>query len=76
MAADNDNGQLITGMNEPVKQYCVYNGDGLLIDLYEARANAEDGDPCFRTTYTYVTATTRIEKVLEANATWDEDWDI
>lgn len=76
MAADNDNSQLKTGVNEPVKQYCVYNGDGLLTELYEARANAEDGDKCMLTEYTYVTGTTRIEKTRESISEWDSTWDI
>jgi hypothetical protein len=75
MAANNDNSQLKTGFNEPSKSYLVYT-DGLLTSQYEARANAQDGDPCFLTQYTYVTATSRVEKILESNATWDEDWDI
>jgi len=76
MAANNDNGQLVVGFREPVKTYAVYDGSGRLEELYEARANARNGDPCFKTEYAYDGATSRVIKMQESNSTWDSSWDI
>lgn len=76
MSANNDNSQLKTGMHEPVKQYQIFDGDGRVTHLYEARANAADGDPCMLTRFSYDGTSSRIEKTLESVASWDESWDI
>lgn len=73
----NDTGLLKTNLHELVKKFVVYDGNSRPTDVYEARANAQDGDPCLRTQYAYVSPTsTLVEKQLEVAATWDADWDI
>lgn len=72
----NDTGHLKTNQNEMIKSYITYDGSDRMSVVYEARANAEDGDPCMKTTYTYVTGTTRIEKMLEEVAEWDSSYDM
>lgn len=76
MSANNDNSQLKTGMHEPVKQFQIFDVTGRVTHLYEARANAEDGDPCMLTQYSYDGVSSRIEKTLESVDSWDSDWDI
>jgi hypothetical protein len=72
----NDNGQLITNLREPVKQYIVYDVSNRPVIIYEARANALNDEPCFKTEYAYDGATSRILKRKESNATWDSAWDL
>lgn len=74
--ANNDRSQLITGMGEPVKQYCIFDGSGRVTHIYEAKATAENGDPCFLTQYDYDGTSSRVEKTLESNSTWNSSWDI
>lgn len=61
---------------EIMKVYRVYDGSDRLVTQYEAVANCEHGKPCVKTEYTYVGATTRIEKMKESQATWDSSYDI
>ncbi len=72
----NGYGHLLTGEKEYIKQYFEYDGSARMVTVYEARANAADGEPCLKTTYEYVGATTRVEKMVEEEAEWDETWDI
>jgi hypothetical protein len=71
-----DTAHLKTNRNELVKQYIVYDGNGRMTDVYEARNDAEDGTPCLRTQYTYDGASSRIEKRLETLDTWLAAYDI
>jgi hypothetical protein len=47
-----------------------------MVAVYEARANAADGDPCLKTEYQYDGATTRIQKMHESEDEWDATWDV
>lgn len=79
MAADpapNAYGNLRTNALENIKQHFVYDVSNRMTDVYEARANARNGDPCLRTTYTYVSTSTRVQAMKETDATWDSSWDI
>lgn len=67
---------LNTLKNEVVKVHHVYDGSNRLIERYEALANASDGAPCLKTTYTYDGASTRVVGMKEAQSTWSSVWDI
>lgn len=71
----NDTGHLKTGTHEFIKQYLVYTSSNLTT-VYEARADAVNGTPCMKTTYTYVAGTNRVEKMKEETATWSSAYDI
>ncbi len=74
--AGNTTAHLLTSKHEFVKQFIEYDGSARMVSIYEARADAADGSPCMKTSYAYVTGTTRIEKRKEEEATWDSSWDI
>lgn len=76
MTAQNETAILKTMFQELIKEYATYDGSNRLSSLYQARANAENGDPCLRTQYEYSGATTRIVKRKESRAIWDSSWDI
>lgn len=76
MANEDRTSRLKTTAYELVKQYIVYDVDGRQTDVYTARTDAADGGACTRTQYEYVTATTRVNKRKESNATWDSTWDM
>ncbi len=67
---------LTTGAKEYVKQYFVYDVSNRMTDVYEARANARDGEPALRTSYTYIGVTNNVQAMKEAESLWDSDWDI
>lgn len=69
-------GHIITGNNELIKQYFVYDAGSRLITVYEARADAPAGTPCLKTDYTYDDTSTRVLKMKESESTWDATWDI
>lgn len=64
------------GKNEYIKEFYVYDGSDRLISLYQARNNANDGEPALLTEYTYVGATAVIEKMRESQSTWSAAYDI
>ena len=74
--AQNKYAHLKTDQNEYIKSYLAYAGSSRLQYVYEAKANAAHGDPCLKTTYTYVATSTRVEKMKEEDATWDSSYDI
>ncbi len=75
--ATNKYEHLKTNTHEYMKQYITLNGSGLPEYIYEARANAEDGEPCMRTQYVYdVTYTTTVVKMIETETTWSAAYDI
>jgi hypothetical protein len=61
---------------EAIKFHYVYDGNGRLIDAYEAATAAVNGQSCLRTRYTYDGATSRVVGSKEELSTWDETWDI
>lgn len=66
----------LTGLKENIKQYFVYDMSSRMSIVYEARANASDGSPCLKTTYTYVSTSTRVQAMKEEDSTWSSAWDI
>lgn len=68
---------LVKGLiQEGTKTHSVYDGSSRLTDFYVAAVDAEDGDPCLRTRYTYSGATNLVENSKDELATWDSTWDI
>lgn len=74
--AANEYAHLKTGTNEYIKQYLVYDGSDRLEYVYEARANALDGEPCLVTRYTYWTTSTRVKQMEEYEGSWSSAYDI
>ena len=58
------------------KMYITYDGSSRMSTVYTAHANAVDGEGCLLTTYTYVGASTRIEKMRETVDSWAAAYDI
>jgi len=73
---DNKTAKLTSLKNELMKTYIVYNGDNVPSQVYEAPVDTADGEPCLLTTYTYVPASTRVEKSRESESTWQAAYDI
>jgi len=61
---------------EAVKVYKVYDGSDRVITQYEAVANAANNAPCLVSTYTYVGASNRVEKMKEEVGVWLSSYDI
>ncbi len=70
----NEYGELITHQREYMQSYIVRDGGGRMLTVYEARANAQDGNPCLRTDYNY-NADGLITGMKEEKAAWDSSWD-
>lgn len=56
--------------NEAVKMYIVYDGSNRMIETYTAVTDAQDGDQCMKTVYTYAGASNRIIKMKESLDVW------
>ena len=65
---------LTTGLHEYVKQKLFYDVGGRMVSVYEARTNANDGDACLLTTYTYQGTSNRVDFMQEQEAIWDGTW--
>jgi hypothetical protein len=65
-----------SGNEEYLKQYLVYDGSNRITQIYEAMANALNGDPCLLTEYGYVGISSRVEKMRESESTWDSSWEL
>lgn len=76
MVAQNEDGFVKTFARESMKQYITYDASSRMEYVYEARANAQDGDPCLKTQYVYSGVTTRIIKMKETVTTWSSAYDI
>ena len=66
-------------MNDPnIKQYLDYDGDGDVVDIYKAQAEAGNGDACLRNRLSYATVSGNklVQKISWESATWDSSWDI
>lgn len=61
---------------EIIKVYRVYDGSDRVQSQYEAYAHTLDGETCLRTDYTYVAASTRVEKMQEYVDVWSSAYDI
>ena len=67
---------LKTQLHELAKQYIEYDLDGRPSVIYTAQTNTKHGVACSKVTYEYVPGTSRVLKMKEDNATWDQAWDI
>lgn len=67
---------LSTHLKEAVKMYIEYDATNRMVTTYTAGADADHGDHCIRTDYTYWGASLRIQKMRESLAAWDSSWDI
>ena len=77
MSSDTTADELLRTLSkEVVKVFKVYDGSDRLITQYEAMANAIDQAVCLKTEYTYVGATTRVEKMNESLGVWLLAYDI
>jgi hypothetical protein len=77
MSSDQIADSILTSLkNEVVKVFKVYDGSDRLIEQYEALANAPDQAPCLKTEYTYIGATTKVEKMKESRGVWLAAYDI
>jgi hypothetical protein len=77
MASDTASDELLQTLGKEVlKVFRVYDGSDRCIESYEALANTVNGGPCLKTEYTYIGATTNVEKLKESTATWSSAWDI
>jgi len=76
---ENDTSNLLTNLKSLIKTYLIHDGQGRIIASYEAKTEAESGDPCVLTVYAYRGgSSTSIRYRKETNATWDPDnegWD-
>ena len=77
MTPDTKTDNLLNALKvEAVKVYKVYDGSDRVITMYEAVANAADQSPCLVSTYTYVGASNRVEKMKEVIGVWLVAYDI
>ena len=77
MVSDSKGDQILNSLkNEIVKVFKVYDGSDRLIEQYEALANTVANGPCLKTDYTYVGATTRVEKMKESIGVWLASYEI
>lgn len=63
-------------MKEAVKTYSAFDGSSRLEFHYTASIDAQQGDRCMVTQYTYDGVSTRVQKTKEGLATWQAAWDI
>lgn len=65
-----------THIAEAIKQYFEYDGSDRMVVVYSASTGALHGESCGKTEYAYDGGSTRVIKMKESLATWDEAWDI
>jgi len=69
-------GQITTQAHELIKQYIEYDGIGRPTIVHTARADAVDGTPCSKVTYTYLAPTsTSVQFMIEEDDSWDITWE-
>ena len=61
---------------EGVKAHFEYDGFDRMIESYTAPSAAYDGDPCIKTTYTYVLTKSLVENMKEEVSALDSSLDI
>lgn len=74
--AQNEYEFIKTGTSEYIKTYITYDGSSRMEYIYEARANAGNGDYCLITRYVYDGVSNRIIKSKEYAGTWSSSYDI
>lgn len=62
--------------HESIKQHFVYDGSGRMTEVYTAHSEAENGNGCMLTQYSYDGATNRVIFHKESLSTWNSAWDI
>lgn len=62
--------------HEALKEFREYDGLSRPIAVYQANTDADNGDMCLKTEYTYVLTSNRIEKKKETLTAWLSIWDI
>ncbi len=67
---------LKTLRDSEMKTYFVYDESGRMSNVYEARADAAEGDVCLLTEYEYEDGTAKIVKQRESMAVWEAAWDM
>lgn len=77
MSSDTRSDQFLVALSkEVVKIFRVYDGSDRLITSYETVANTEDGGQALKTEYTYIGATTKLEKLKESLDVWSSAYEI
>lgn len=76
MATSDGLNRLKSGFHQYIKMYIEYDGSNRAQYVYEAPVGTVDGGPCIKTTYEYVGATTKVQKMKEEDDVWDATWDI
>ena len=76
MAGVSSKDVLKTLKNEALKEYRVYDVQNRPSAIYQVYTDAEHGDNCLKTEYTYDGLSNRIIKKRETVALWDALWDI
>ncbi len=77
MVSDTEADELLQALQkEALKTYRIYDGSDRLITTYETFTNTVNGGPAIKTQYTYVGATTRVEKMKETIDVWSSAYDI
>ena len=61
---------------EALKLFRVYDNLNRVIAQYEAPLTAKTGDLCMKTQYSYVSTSSRVEKMKESLDSWDSSWDL
>jgi hypothetical protein len=67
---------IIPHRSEAVKTYATYDASQRLEYFYTAMADAQHGDRCLVTQYTYDGTSGRVVKSKESLSLWDSSWDI
>jgi hypothetical protein len=74
---DNKADDLLQALSkEAIKVFRVFDGSDRLITQYETFANTTDGGIALKTDYSYIGATTKLEKMKESISTWSSAYDI
>lgn len=61
---------------EGLKEYREYDGSNRPTAIYQTFTDADNGDKCLKTAYTYDGASNRIVKKKETVDVWNSTWDI
>lgn len=64
-----------TSLNEYTKCHQEFDSQSRLEYLYTAGVQAQTGDPCMVTRYSYVGGTSYVSYMKEYEGTWNESWE-
>jgi len=72
MSDARNKGTLIkNSLNDLSRAHYVYDTESRVSAMYVADATAANGDPCLKTTFTYVGLTALVETFIEEESTWE-----